>query len=79
MLKSSSWDYSDAYIFVKETMTVVRVGENAALTTTNRENKQVILKNCATFAVYFISEISNIQVDNVEDLDVAMAMYNLIE
>ena len=43
---SSLCDYSDAYILVKETITV----ENraAAGSTNNTANKKVILKNCAS-------------------------------
>ena len=43
-----------------------------------RSDKQVILKNCATFTNW-INEINNTKADNAKDLDVVMAMYNLIE
>ena len=43
-----------------------------------RENKQVILENCAPFTER-INKICNPQVDNFKDLDVVMLMYNLIE
>ena len=38
----------------------------------------MILKNCVPFT-NFISEINNTQIDNAEDIDIVMPMYNLIE
>ena len=43
----------------------------------DRDDKQVIFKNCSTFTDC-ISEINNIKINNAEDPDVAMTMYNLI-
>ena len=72
MLKSSLCDYSDAYIFVKGTI-------SATITAAaNNTNKKVIFKNCAPFA-NCISEINNTQIDNAQDMDIVMPMYNLIE
>ena len=75
MLKFSLCDYSDAYIFVKETIT----GNNtaAAGAAANNNNKKVIFKNCAPFTKW-ISEINNTNVDDAKDLDTVMSMYNLI-
>ena len=57
-LKSSSCDYSDAYILVKRTISIeAQAGDN-----TNNENK-VTFKNCASFTDC-ISEINNAQRDN---------------
>ena len=57
-LKSSSCDYSDAYILVKRTISIeAQAGDN-----TNNENK-VTFKNCAPFTDC-ISEINNAQRDN---------------
>ena len=67
MLKSSLCDYSDAYILVKGTISVV-----------NTADAEVIFKNCALFTDG-ISEISNTQIDNARDIDVVRAIYNLIE
>ena len=67
MLKSSLCDYSDAYILVKGTISVV-----------NTADAEVIFKNCALFTDW-ISEISNTQIDNARDIDVVRAVYNLIE
>ena len=76
MLKSSLCDYSDAYIFVKGTITVNNTA--AADANANNTNKKVIFKNCAPFTKC-ISEINNTQVDNAKDIDIVMSMYNLIE
>ena len=74
MLRSSLCDYSDAYILVKETITVAQ--ETAA--TPNNANKKVIFKNCASFT-NCIGRMNNTQIVNAYDIDVAMSMYNLIE
>ena len=76
MLKSSLCDYSDAYILVKGTITVNNTA--AASGAVNNTNKKVIFKNCAPFT-NCISEINNTQIDNAEDIDIVMPMYNLIE
>ena len=78
MLKSSLCDYSDAYILVKQTITITGERANAAARQADERNKGVILKHCVTFN-NCIGEISNTQIDNAKDLDVAMPMYNLIE
>ena len=41
LLKSSLCDYNYAYIFVKETKTVIAAGPNAKAITANRNNKQI--------------------------------------
>ena len=76
MLKSSSCDYSNAYILVKGTVTVNDTA--AADADANNTNKKVIFKNCAPFT-NCISEINNTQVDNAKNIDIVMCMYNLIE
>ena len=76
MLNSSLCDYSDAYILVKGTITVNNTA--AADADANNANKKVIFKNCAPFT-NCISENDNRQVDNAEDIDIVMPMYNLIE
>ena len=76
MLKSSLCDYSDAYMLVKETITVNNTA--AADADANNTNKKVIFKNCAPFS-NCISEINNTQVENAKDIDIVMPMYNLIE
>ena len=78
MLKSSLCDYSDAYLFVKGTITIAGAGDNAAARQADGRDKGVIFKNCAPFT-NCISEINNTQVDNAKDIDIVMPMYNLIE
>ena len=76
ILKSSLYDCSDAYILVKENVTVNKT--TAADAALNNSNKKVIFKNCAPFTDC-ISEINNTQVDNAKYIDIVMPMYNLIE
>ena len=78
MLKSSLCDYSDAYILVMGTITIVGAGADAAARQVDEKDKGVIFKSCATF-INCISEINNTQVDNAKDIDIVMPMYNLIE
>ena len=76
MLKSSLCDFSDAYILATGTITVNNTA--AADADGNNTNKKVIFKNCAPF-INCIREINNTQVENAEDIDIVMPMYNLIE
>ena len=71
MLRSDLCDFSDAYIVVKGTITVTNPNDNAY-------GKKLALKNSAPFTSC-ISKINNTLIDNAEDLDIVMTMYNLIE
>ena len=71
MLRSDLCDFNDAYIVVKGTITVVR--PNGA-----KRNKSVAIKNTAPF-INCISNINGAKMDNAEDLDVVMSIYNLLE
>ena len=71
MLRSDLCDFSDAYIIVKGDITVTNPN-NA------KRNKAVAFKNNAPF-INCISKINGIKTDDAEDLDVVMAMYNLLE
>ena len=73
MLRSSLFDYSDTYIFVSGTITVVEV----ALGRGNNDI-EVVFKNCGPFTDC-TSEINNTQIDNAKYIDILMPMYNLIE
>ena len=75
MLQSILYDYSDAYIAFKGTITVPNTGRAAAQ---NNRNKEVVFENCAPFTDC-ISEMNNTEIDNAKDIDVVMNMYNLIE
>ena len=76
MLRSSLCDYSDAYIAVKEIITVnSTAAEDVAASNTN---KKVIFKNWAPF-VKCLSKIKNTQIDNAEYTDIVMPLDNLLE
>ena len=75
MLRSNLCDYADAYILVKGTIT--DVGDDVAKRLDER-NKGIIFKNCAPFTKW-ISRINNTDIDNAQDIDIVMLMYNLIE
>ena len=76
MLKSSLYDYSDACILVKGTITVDET--SAAGAAANNTNRKVIFQKCTPFT-NCISETNIAQVDNAKDIDIIMSMYNLIE
>ena len=71
MLRSDLCNFSDAYIIVKGDITVTNPN-NA------KRNKAVVFKNNAPF-INCISKINDIKIDNAEDLDLVMPMYNLLE
>ena len=73
LIRSSLWDYSDAYIHVKSTIAVPNTGTIVA---PNNRNKMVIFKNCAPF-LNCISETNNAQVDDDHDIDVVMPIFKL--
>ena len=66
MLKPSLCDYGDAYILVKDIITV----PNASAEGVNANNayKKVIYKKCATFTDC-MGQINNTQVDNTENIN----------
>ena len=78
MLKSSLCDYSDSWILVKGTITLVGQAADSAAIQADRNNKQVIFKNFELFTDC-VTETNNSKVDNAKDLVVALSMYNLIE
>ena len=75
MLKSSLWDYSDAYILFKGKITITGAGADVA---SRQVDKGVIFKNWAPFINCKI-EINDIEIDNDKDIDIVVPMYNLIE
>ena len=78
MLKSSLCDYSDAYILVKGKITITGAGDDAETRQADERVKVVAFKNCALFT-NCISEINNTLIDNCNDLDIVMPLYNLLE
>ena len=79
MLRSNLCDYSDAYILVKGTMTVTAPGvNNGANNIRDKRNRPLILKNNAPF-VSCIARINGELIEDADDLDIVMRMYNLLE
>ena len=78
MVWSSLCDYTDAYILVKVTIKISGAADHAAAIRADERNKGVIFKNCAPFTKC-ISKINNTDIENAQDIDVVMPMYNLIE
>ena len=76
MLKSSLCDYSDAYILVKGKITIR--GADAATRQADERDKGVAFKNCSPFTASK-SNINNVEIDNCQDIDIVMSMYNLTE
>ena len=66
-IKSSLFDYSDAFILVTGNITVAA-----------DDNTDVAFKNCARFSIC-TAKINDIFVDEANHIYIAMPMYNLIE
>ena len=77
MLRSDLCDYADAYILVNGTITVNGI-VNGAESEINRRNRPLILKNNAPF-VSCITRINGELIEDADDLDVVMPIYNLLE
>ena len=79
MLRSNLCDYSDAYILVKGTISVTALGaNNGANNIRDKKNRPLILKNSASF-VSRIARINGELIEDADDLDIVMSMYNLLE
>ena len=72
MLRLDLCDYSDAYIFIEGTITVT--GNHPK----DRQNRPLILKNNAPF-ISCITRINGELIEDADDLDIVMPMYNLLE
>ena len=72
MLRSDLYDYADAYILVNGTILV------NGLNPRDRQNRSLILKNNAPFASC-ITRINGELIEDADDLDLVMPMYNLLE
>ena len=72
MLRSDLCDYADAYILINGTIEVD--GANPR----DRQNRPVILKNNAPF-ISCITKINGELIEDAEDLDIVMPIYNLLE
>ena len=79
MLRSNLCDYSDAYILVKGKITVTAPGaNNGANNIRDKRNRPLILKNNAPF-VSCITRINGELIEDADDLNIVMSMYNLLE
>ena len=77
LLKSNLSNYSDAYILVKCIITVTTPGaNNGANNIRDKRNRPLILKNNAPF-VSCITRINGELIEDADDLDIVMSMYNL--
>ena len=72
MLRSDLCDYADAYILVNGTILV------NGLNPRDRQNRPLILKDNAPF-VSCITRINGELIEDADDLDIVMHMYNLLE
>ena len=78
MLRSNLCDYANAYILVKGTITITGAGNDDGTKRADERDKGVTFKNCAPFTKC-ISRINNTDINNAQDKDIVMPMYNLIE
>ena len=75
MLRSDLCDFSDAYIVVKEDITLTKAASRDFIDVRNRF---LAFKINAPFT-NCVSKINNVLIGNAEDLDVVISMYNLLE
>ena len=76
MLRSDLCNFSDAYVWIKGTITITAAA--GANNVRDKKNRSLVLKNNALF-ISCISKINSELIENAEDLDVVMPMYNLLE
>ena len=75
MLRSDLYDFSDAYIVAKGTITYTKTAGRSFI---DIRNRFLAFKNSTAFT-NCISKINNVLTDNAEDLDIVMPIYNLLE
>ena len=84
ILRNIICDYADSYIIVTANFKLI---SNFSTANSNEvlqgkrlrvRNKNIIFKNIAPF-LKCINKINGVEIDNAEDLDIVMNMYNLIE
>ena len=79
MLRSNLCDYSNVYILVKGTITVTVTGaNNGPNNIRDKKGRPLILKNNAPF-VSCITRINDELIEDTDDLDIVMPMFNLLE
>ena len=74
MLQSGLCDFSDVYIVVKGDITLTKTNGKGII---DIRNRFLAFKNSAPFT-NCISKINNVLIDNAEDLDFVMPIYNLL-
>ena len=80
MVKSSSCDYSDAYILVKRIIIIIAGEEDdAAARQADKRNKGATFKKCVPFINWKSDIENNIEIDDDKDIGIVMLMYNLIK
>ena len=72
------WLWWCIHTWLKQTITITGDGDNAAARQSDERNKGIVFKSCAPFA-NCKSEINNAEIDNAEDIDIVMPIYNLTE
>ena len=75
MLRSDLFDFSDVYIVVKGTSALTKTNERGII---GIRNRPLAFENKAPFT-NCIPKINNVLIDNAENRDVVMRMYNLIK
>ena len=91
MLRSNLCNYADAYILVKGTITITgnagpepnpdaprTAVQLLAARQADERDKGATFTNCAPFTKC-INRINSKDIDNAQDIDIVMPMYNLIE
>ena len=78
MLRSNLCDYANACILLKGTITITGAGDDHPAKRLDERNKDLMFKNCAPFTKC-ISRISNAEMDNAQDINIVIPMYNVIE
>ena len=63
---------------MKRAITITGAWDDAAARKADERNKGVIFENCAPFTKC-ITKINDTEVDNAQDIDLVMPMYNLVE
>ena len=75
ILRSDLCDFSDVHIVVKGNITLTKAANRNFI---DLRNRFLAFKNNTPFT-NCISKVNNVLIDNAEDLDIVMPMYNLIE
>ena len=78
MLRSNLCAYTDPYILVKGIIKITGAGNDDAAKQADERDKSVTFKNCVPFTKC-TSRINNTDIDNAQNINIVMPMYNLIE